>query len=310
VHRSFFEVMQTGLNRQNSVLCPDVNENVQKDFKAFVLRQLEGCSLEHEFYDLKFSFNTVSSADAIIPSNLVVLLSGGIDSMVGALYALKQYEYSSITLLFVDYGSPYNACERICAASVAAYVKRLYPSRNVNLQTRSLDVVLDEKKFGKGYLIPARNALLSSLAILYGDKVWLSTNWRLERPTDDINAGACDKAPYFFATMSEMLSRQYKTPISVTSPIFHMTKAQTIQWLIDAFPTAYVDLLHITTSCYSPSLVDGKVRSCGACYGCWKAAAAFRDCNIWDLVYDCFLENPFQGKNNQQYQDRETDKGR
>jgi hypothetical protein len=82
MHESLLSAMMAGLNRENKVNCPDLNRFVREPFKDFVIQQLNGSKLDHDFLDIKFAFNRFDSVDAIIPQSPVVLVSGGIDSVI------------------------------------------------------------------------------------------------------------------------------------------------------------------------------------------------------------------------------------
>lgn len=302
MYKSLQAAMMVGLNREHKIQCPDVNVNVRDSFRDFVAQQLNGSKLEHDFIDLKFVFNRFDSNDAIIPKGPVVLMSGGIDSVIALLYLLDVYKYQNITALFVHYGSSYNDAELIAFRKLQALFLKIGWHNNVAFREFTDNATpLDSSKFGAGYIIPLRNALLASYAVLFGDNIFLTANWRLNE-----HAGSGDKGITFFSQISELLSQQYMQPMRVWSPFLHWKKEQAVTWLMNRFPKSYAEILHTTMSCYNPT--NGK--ACGECYACWKVARTFRTVNIWDMMQDKFIVSPFTTGNAKLWEQSEKEKGR
>lgn len=320
MYKALTACMLTGLRRGNRVLCEDVNKRAQAPFREFVVQQLNDSKLlteakiPHDFTELKMTYSNMET-DAVIPGGLVVLLSGGMDSLLMLFHAIVQYRFPRVTALFIDYGAPYNEAESIAQEQISEWFKR---SRNhpifknvmfsVQFVTHKIpDIELNAKDFGDGYIIPLRNALLASIAVMYGDRIWLAAHWR----KDDNPAGACDKSVAFFSRLSELLSLNFDRPVEVWSPFLHMRKEQVLQGLLNA-QSSLAEPFKYCVSCYNPfSYVDGeRTKMCGKCYSCWKSAKAYRACNVMDIFQDRYRVNPFGSDSVKLYEQREIDKGR
>jgi hypothetical protein len=215
------------------------------------------------------------------------------------------YKYKGVTALFIPYGAPYNDFEKLAYNKLRdIFLSLNYKPSDVIFREYHTNIApLDSSKFGAGYIIPMRNALLASYASLYGNNIFLASNWRLND-----YAGACDKGLSFFSQISELLSQQYQTPVRVWSPFLHWKKEQAVTWLMNRYPKNYVEILYTTASCYNPDVFKNK--ACGDCYACWKAAKTFRTVNIWDTMQEKFATNPFATSNAKVWEQKEKEKGR
>lgn len=318
MYKALTACMLTGLRRGNRVLCEDVNKRAQAPFRDFVVQQLNDSKLLNDakvlqdFTEIKMAYSNVEN-DAVIPSGLVVLFSGGMDSLLMLFHAIVHYRFPRVTALFVNYGSPYNQAESVAQEQIAEWFRR---SRNhpvfknimysIQFATHTIpDVELNAKDFGDGYIIPLRNALLASVAVLYGDRIWLGAHWR----KDDNPAGACDKSIGFFSRLSELMSLNFDRPIEVWSPFLHLRKEQVLQNLLTA-QSSLTEPFKYCVSCYNPTVSAEGTKMCGTCYSCWKSAKAFRSCNVMDIFQDRYLTNPFGSDKAKVYEQRELDKGR
>jgi 7-cyano-7-deazaguanine synthase in queuosine biosynthesis len=273
---------------------------------------MNNSQLSHDFSEIKLSFNNTES-DAIIPNGLVVLFSGGMDSLLMLFYAIMQHRYSNVNVLFINYGAPYNAAEEIAFDAIDDWFKRnrnnaVFKNMSFTLnfiKYKVQDIELNPAKFGDGYIIPLRNSLLISLALLYGDRIWLGAHWR----KDDNPSGVCDKSVAFFNKLSALLSLNYDRPVEVWSPFLHMKKAEVLATLLNDHATL-VEPFKSTVSCYNPTIEVGFTKMCGTCYSCWKSAKAYRTCNVMDIFQDRYKVNPFGASDAKIYEQREQAKGR
>lgn len=286
MHNSLLTAMHAGLNREIKMHCSDVNNIARDPFKEFVTQQLNASKLDYDFFDLKFLFTRNEFNDAVIPKAPVLLMNGGINSTIALLYLIDIYQYKNITALFIPYGAPHNDVELQAFRKLKDVFLEMGYHAGQGLYFRELAVTatpLEASKFGSGYTIPLKNALLAAYAVMFGDSIFMGVNWRKTEALAD------DESLAFFNQISELLSLQYQQPIRVWSPFLHWKKEQAITWLMNRFPKNYLSILHATSNCHKP--VNNK--ACGACYPCWKAARAFRTVNIWDALQDKFLVNPF-----------------
>jgi len=231
----------------------------------------------------------------------VICCGGGIDSTLAILY-LKMMGGDTPLLIHTDYGIPYNKKEIESLKKVLEIFERTFDLSlslvSVQFDSRLLGVPLTEENLGKGYIIPARNLLLSTIASNYGDDIWIVANWR-----KNDTVGAPDKSRKFYGDMTELLSLSWGSEKRVSSPFLHLSKKETIEWAINLY--GYEDILELlsqTTSCYSEKI---NVYNCGECYACFKRWMATK--GLIDLPFD---KDPVEGKKFVEYASREVDKGR
>ncbi|MHA1215920.1 MAG: 7-cyano-7-deazaguanine synthase, partial [Candidatus Thorarchaeota archaeon] len=196
---------------------------------------------------------------------VAVCYSGGVDSTIALAWALRKLQYMphNLVTVTVNYGW--------CSEKEVAVVKSLqdYLVRHTGTQVElelTKPLVRPNERLPEGYIVPARNAFLASLAARYGDTIWIIANYR---KVDDGPGAALDKCRKFFWWMSELLSQAYKRPMRVESPFQHLTKADTMRWFLENCDDAQQVLLK-TTTCYSRDR-----RQCGNCYACAKLALAY-----------------------------------
>jgi len=189
---------------------------------------------------------------------VIVLLSGGVDSIATATHASNQGRL--VALLFVDYGQPAMAEERK-AASLAALrlgVKLQEVTTEIPLGTMS-----DDAGNAGARVVPGRNAVLISLAVSTAVAQGIDAVWMGATIGDRINYPDC--MAEWFRVMSEAMRMAYG--VDVRAPLVYQSKRRAITLLGADYP------IEQTCSCYTP--VDGKV--CGTCNGCFELEAALGD---------------------------------
>jgi len=83
-----------------------------------------------------------------------------------------------------------------------------------------------------------------------------------------------DRTETFFNTMGTLLSTLNKRMIWVTSPFFHLTKTQMVEWYVK---TGFsIPALLSTRSCFNGS----EYKPCGACSACFRRWVAFTNNGI------------------------------
>ncbi len=204
--------------------------------------------------------------------NVVVLLSGGMDSVCVLYKALEMYEVT--TALSFDYGAKHNACEIPCAkwhcdnAGVRhevielPFVDRLFAS-NLLLSGDGIPDGHYEESSMKQTVVPFRNAIMLSIA----------TGVAESRDAQGvvIAAHSGDHAIYpdcrerFMASMAESMDAGTYAGIQLMRPFIDMTKAE----IVTCGETHGVPFEH-TWSCYK-----GLDRHCGTCGTCVERREAF-----------------------------------
>lgn len=186
----------------------------------------------------------------------VVLLSGGIDSLVCAEMARRAGQLAGC--VFVDYGHPSQQIEShhgFIYCKKYGYRMRVFHAFHLNL---------GDMKSGQGArVVPARNAVLLSLAANHA-----GTD---EAVTIGVNAG--DATDYLDCRADFIAAMQTALGIPVLAPLLHMTKAEVI---------AKARTLGLSPddawSCYGPGPF-----TCGRCPSCVQSeeAWAMRDGEVW-----------------------------
>ena len=83
-----------------------------------------------------------------------------------------------------------------------------------------------------------------------------------------------DRTQGFFSSMGTLLTNLNERIIWVTSPFFHLTKTQMVEWYVQSgFP---VDALLKTRSCFN----GNRYKPCGACGACFRRWVAFTNNGI------------------------------
>ncbi|NKB81886.1 MAG: 7-cyano-7-deazaguanine synthase QueC [Nitrospirales bacterium] len=221
--------------------------------------------------------------------NVVVLVSGGLDSTVTGAIAKK--EGHSLFLLTVQYGQRHDV-EVDCAQKVAAW---LHP---VDHQFIHLDLgglggsalttnwavpknrsVADRQTEIPTTYVPARNTIFLSLALAYAETLSASSIYIGANIRD--YSGYPDCRPEFLNVFRELAKLGTKRgveghTIDICAPLLSMTKAEIIQkGLSLGVP------FHLTHSCYDPNEAG---KSCGTCDSCLIRLEGFRDAGIEDPI--------------------------
>ena len=193
---------------------------------------------------------------------IVVLLSGGLDSTLAFMIAEKQ-GYKPIGL-FVDLGQPYRKKE----FKVIKNLRARYPDQIKTLimpiisadagNVPSIDVE------GKAQIIEGRNLILATAGAVYGDDLWICAD------LGTLHHGCmADKSYRFFKTASESLSVAFDKPVVVRSPVGHLTKTQLVKLGLESGITEAE--ISSTSTCYHPTL-----KRCGECLTCFQRYVAMR----------------------------------
>ena len=162
----------------------------------------------------------------------LILFSGGMDSTAVAQLVADQHPRA----LFVDYGQPHLAHEKLAAGRVA---------KLLGLELEHARVQLSGV-FSEGVVVPHRNAVLIALAANAGaQRVWIG----------------CCRADYevFADCRAEYLSTLGAAiGVEVVAPLLQSTKAEIREMLGE-------ELLGVTWSCYFPQVGELACEECPAC---------------------------------------------
>jgi 7-cyano-7-deazaguanine synthase len=213
----------------------------------------------------------------------VVLLSGGLDSAT-CLAIARDQGYECHTIAF-DYGqrtrSELDAAERVSAA-LGALSHRVIELGMGNIGGSALtDHSIDVPEEGGDGIpvtyVPARNTVFLSLALGLAEVVEAEAIYIGVNAVD--YSGYPDCRPAFIEAFQAMASLATKagvegSPISVETPLMHLSKAQIIQQ-----GTALGLDYGLTVSCYQ---ADENGNACGKCDSCRLRSQGFEDALVKD----------------------------
>ena len=212
----------------------------------------------------------------------VVLLSGGLDSMVCA--ALARESGFEVLALTVDYQQRHRV-ELEAAKRIAAELADRHLVVPLNLSAfggSALTADIDVPKDGVGEgipvtYVPARNTVFLSLALAMAEAAGARDLFVGVNALD--YSGYPDCRPEFVAAFEELANRATKAGvegerITVHAPLLHMTKADI------AREAARLGLdVGMSHSCYDPAADGG---ACGLCDACRLRAKGFEEAGLPD----------------------------
>jgi len=217
-----------------------------------------------------------------VSTSAVVLLSGGLDSMVCAGLAREAgYEVIALT---VDYGQRHRI-ELEAAAAIAARLAARHVVLKLDLRAfggsaLTDDIAVPKDGGGEGIpvtYVPARNTVLLALALAHAEVTGSDAIFAGVNAVD--YSGYPDCRPEFldaFERLANLATRRAVegAPISIEAPIVSMRKAQIVR---TGFELG-VDF-SLTVSCYN---ADAEGRACGRCDACRFRSQGFVEAGIED----------------------------
>jgi len=228
------------------------------------------------------SFCVITLLERRSMKNAVVLLSGGLDSMVCA--GLAREQGFSLLALTVDYGQRHRV-ELDAARAIAAKLAERHVVQKLDLtqfggSALTADIAVPKEGVAPGIpvtYVPARNTILLSLALGWAEAAG---------PRDlfiGVNAldysGYPDCRPEFISAFQELANRATKAGVegdgfTVHAPLQNLTKADI------AREAARLGLdTSLSHSCYDPAQ-DGA--HCGLCDACRLRSKGFAEAGLPD----------------------------
>ncbi|RST30478.1 7-cyano-7-deazaguanine synthase QueC [Sphingomonas ginkgonis] len=212
----------------------------------------------------------------------VVLLSGGLDSMVCA--ALAREQGFRVLALTVDYNQRHrvelNAARRIAADLADRHIVLPLDLRAFGGSALTSDVAVPKDGVGEGIpvtYVPARNTIFLSLALGWAEAAGARDLFVGVNALD--YSGYPDCRPEFIAAFEQLANTATKAGaegdrFTVHAPLQHMTKADI------AREAARLGLdAGLSHSCYDPAPDGG---ACGLCDACRLRAKGFEDADLPD----------------------------
>jgi 7-cyano-7-deazaguanine synthase len=212
----------------------------------------------------------------------IVLLSGGLDSMVCAGIAREQG--FSVVALTVDYNQRHrvelDAARRIAAELADRHIVLPLDLRAFGGSALTGDIAVPKGGVGEGIpvtYVPARNTIFLSLALGLAEATGARDLFIGVNALD--YSGYPDCRPEFVAEFEKLANLATKAgvqgnPFTLHAPLLHLTKADIAR---EAQRLGLDPAL--SHSCYDP-LPDG--RHCGTCDACRLRAKGFVDAGIQD----------------------------
>jgi 7-cyano-7-deazaguanine synthase len=212
----------------------------------------------------------------------VVLLSGGLDSMVCA--GLAREAGYAVLALTVDYHQRHRveleAAKRIAAGLASRHIILPLDLTAFGGSALTDDIAVPKSGVGEGIpvtYVPARNTVFLSLALAWAEAAGARNLFVGVNALDF--SGYPDCRPEFIAAFQDLANRATKAgvegdPFTIHAPLLHMTKADI------AREAARLGLdASLSHSCYDPA-ADGA--ACGQCDACRLRAKGFEEAGLPD----------------------------
>lgn len=212
----------------------------------------------------------------------VVLLSGGLDSMVTA--AIAREQGFSVLALTVDYGQRHSveldAAERIAAQVADRHAVLDFDLSQFGGSALTADIDVPKQGVGEGIpvtYVPARNTVLLSLSLAWAEAAGARDLFIGVNALD--YSGYPDCRPEFIAAFEALANVATKAgvegrPFKIHAPLQHMTKADI------AREAARLGLdAGLSHSCYDPA---PDAAHCGLCDACRLRAKGFAEAGLDD----------------------------
>ena len=212
----------------------------------------------------------------------VVLLSGGLDSMVCA--ALAHERGFEVVALTIDYGQRHRveieAARRIASSLAERHIVLPLDLRAFGGSALTSDIAVPKDGVGEGIpvtYVPARNTIFLSLALGLAEASGAQDIFIGVNALD--YSGYPDCRPEFVAEFERLANVATKAGVegegfAIHTPLLHLTKADIAREAqrlgLDAA---------MSHSCYDP---DANGRACGECDACRLRAKGFADAGILD----------------------------
>ena len=224
----------------------------------------------------------------------VVLLSGGLDSMVCA--ALAREAGFAVLALTIDYHQRHRieleAARRIAADLADRHLVLPLDLSRFGGSALTADIAVPKDGAGEGIpvtYVPARNTVFLSLALAWAEAMGARDLFVGVNALD--YSGYPDCRPEFVAAFETLANQATKAGVegdrfTVHAPLIHMTKAD-IAREADRLGLD-VGMSH---SCYDPAPGGG---ACGRCDACRLRAKGFEEAGLPDSTH--YFSSPLQGR--------------
>lgn len=218
-------------------------------------------------------------------SKAIVLLSGGMDSLVCVGVAMK--ENSDVSLLHMNYGQKTSAREKKSFDDIASYYQ-IAPSKQKVIDMNFLKQIggsslTDDSISVKNYqgdsniipdsYVPFRNSIILSLAVSWAE-VMDATRLYIGANFED-SPGYPDCRPEYYQAFNQVVKLGTKAgKIEVTTPVIHLKKKEIV------LKGAELKVpFELSWSCYQST-----DKACGQCDSCALRLRGFREAGMQDPI--------------------------
>jgi 7-cyano-7-deazaguanine synthase len=216
---------------------------------------------------------------------VIVLLSGGMDSLVCAGLAYKDYQ--NIYALHMNYGQKTSARERISFDEICDFYQIPLEKRKIIDMTFLKQIggssLTDETISVKNYkgdsdlvpdsYVPFRNSIILSLAVSWAEvigatKLFIGANF-------EDSPGYPDCRPSYYQAFNKVIKEGTKASnIEILTPVIHMKKREIVSKGLDLKVP-----FQLSWSCYKSS-----AKACGQCDSCALRLRGFQEAGITDPI--------------------------
>lgn len=225
-------------------------------------------------------------------SNAIILLSGGLDSVVSLACVLNRYD--KILALTFDYGQKAFEKEKNASDDICKFYNIEHKTINIDwlgkispsslnakdmlpeLDISDLDNNDKTKASAKSVWVPNRNGLFVNIAASFAealtyDEIIIGANSEEARTFKDNSAD-------FIKAVNLSLKNSCNKPVTVSAPLINMSKNEIISEAIKLnIP------FRLINSCYS-----GEKNHCGKCESCIRLKRALKFNNRDDIINEIF----------------------
>jgi 7-cyano-7-deazaguanine synthase len=222
--------------------------------------------------------------------NVIVVLSGGLDSSSMAIVLVEHYGADRVTAISFDYGQKQKleltkAAElskvlginhRVLDLSILGEIARPF---SANIAGSSISMPTITEVLGEPQpvtYVPNRNMIMYSIVAAAAEVADADHIFCGLQVHDAY--GYWDTTQEWVDSMNQVLSQNRKHPITISAPFATMSKLDEIQLIRELGMTR---LFAHTLTCYDP---DESGRSCGVCPSCAERIAAFGKAGIVDPI--------------------------
>lgn len=241
--------------------------------------------------DLKSALDSLPKTD----KNVVVVLSGGLDSTILTHILVEKYGHNKVYALSYNYGQKQKkelelanrTCKRLrvfhktldlsILGEIAKGVSANIDGSNIRMPTIK-DVLGDPQP--KTY-VPFRNMILNSLAFSYAEAYRASHVFTGLQVHDEY--GYWDTTQKFVDAMNNVASQNRTFKVRMEAPFSKLSKLEEINIMKELYGDDEIvkEALRLTLTCYNPN-EDGE--SCGKCPSCSERINAFAKAKIIDPI--------------------------